>query len=125
MLRLSFASLMVAVFAACGVYALKDQVQSLEKDLRRVERAIDQERFEVTRLRAEWATLSQPARLTRLAKEHLKLEAAEPRQIAHIDDIPLRSELDRESAPALVSSATPDTLGTSFINSSVKPTVDQ
>lgn len=107
MLRLSFASLMIAALAACGVYALKDQVQSLENDLVRVERRIDQERFEITRLRAEWATLSQPARLARLAEEHLKLQPAEPRQIASIDDIPLRSELDQEEAPALVSSAAP------------------
>ncbi len=105
MLRLSFAGLMVAVLAACGVYAFKGQVQNLENDLRRVDRAIEREHFEIKRLRAEWATLSEPARLTRLAKAHLNLVAAEPRQIASIDDVPLRSELDQ--APALVSSAAP------------------
>lgn len=111
MLRLSVASLLIAVLAACGVYAFKDKTQNLERELRRVERLIDQERFEITRLKAEWATLSNPARLTRLAKVHLKLEAAEPRQIASIDDVPLRSELDQNEAPALVSSINPGSLG--------------
>lgn len=108
MLKLSFASLMIAVLAACGVYVFKGQVQTLENDLRRVERAIDQERFEIKRLEAEWATLSDPARLAHLAEEHLNLVPAEPRQIASIDDVPLRDELDQ--APALVSSATSDPL---------------
>lgn len=110
MLRLSFASLMLAVLAACGVYAFKGQAQNLENDLRRVERAIDRERFEITRLKAEWATLSDPARLSRLAKAHLKLEEASPRQIASIDDIPLRRDLDQGGAPALVSSAAPSAI---------------
>ena len=108
MLKLSFASLMIAVLAACGVYAIKGQVQTLENDLRRVERAIDQEFFEIKRLEAEWATLSDPARLARLAKDHLNLVPAEPRQIARIDDVPLRDELDQ--APALVSSAPSNSL---------------
>jgi cell division protein FtsL len=112
MLKLGIASLMVAVIAACVVYGYKGQVQALESDLRRVQRAIDHERFEITRLKAEWATLSEPARLTRLAKAHLKLEAAKPRQIASIDDVPLRSEPNQDEAPALVSSAAPAGMAT-------------
>ncbi len=107
MLRLSFISLMVAVLAACGVYAFKGQVQNLESELRKAERSIERERFEITRLRAEWATLSDPARLSRLAQAHLKLEEASPRQLVSIDDIPMRSELDQDEAPALVSSMVP------------------
>ncbi len=107
MIRLSFLSLMIAVLAGCGVYLFKGQVQNLENDLRQVELAIDRERLEITRLKAEWATLSDPARLARLAKVHLPLEEPLPRQIASIDDIPLRSELDRNEAPALVSSTAP------------------
>lgn len=34
MLKLGFASLMVAVLAACVVYGFKGQVQTLESDLR-------------------------------------------------------------------------------------------
>lgn len=104
MLRLSFAGFMIAVLAACGVYAFKGQVQDLENRLRYVERAIDHERFEIKRLEAEWATLSNPARLAHLADTQLNLAPAEPRQIMSLDDVPFHRDLDQ--APALVSSAT-------------------
>ena len=107
MLKWSFLSLVVAVFAACSVYAVKDEVQALENDLSRVARAIDQERLEITRLKAEWATLSDPARLTRLARAHSTLQEPSPRQIASIDDIPMRRDVDQDEAPALVSSMAP------------------
>ncbi len=107
MLKLGFASLMVAVLAACGVYALKHQVQRLQLDLRRVERTIERERTEIKRLQAEWATLSQPGRLAHLAETYLKLQPATPRQIASIADIPMRREPDDDGQPALVSSQTP------------------
>jgi cell division protein FtsL len=108
MLKLSFASLAIAVLAACVVYGFKGQVQSLEQDLRRVERAIERERFEITRLDAEWATLSEPARLARLAKEHLGLGQPLPQQLASSEDIPLRSDLEQPDGPALVSSTPSD-----------------
>lgn len=111
MLKLSVASLLIAVLAACGVYAFKGEAQRLERELRRVEAAIEREHVEIKRLNAEWATLSDPARLSRLAKGHLKLEPATPRQLARIDDIPLRDELNQEDAPALVSAIDPDELG--------------
>lgn len=107
MLKLGFVSLTIAVLAACGVYALKHQVQGLEKDLQRVERAAEKEAIEIARLRAEWATLSQPGRLARLATKHLDLQPATPRQMASIDDVPLRDDLNQDNAPALVSSAAP------------------
>jgi cell division protein FtsL len=107
MLKWGLLSLTVAVLAACGVYALKHRVQGLERDLRKVERAIEKEQIEIRRLSAEWATLSQPARLARLAEAHLQLQAATPRQLIAITDIPLRDDPGRDGAPALVSSARP------------------
>lgn len=107
MLKWGILSLTIAVLAACGVYTLKHRVQGLERDLRKVERAIEKEQIEIKRLSAEWATLSQPSRLARLAEAHLQLQAAVPRQLIAITDIPLRGDLNRDGAPALVSSTTP------------------
>ena len=78
MLKLGLVSLTIAIMAACGVYGLKNRVQMLEKELVAVERKIEKERIEMRRLRAEWATLSHPERLVRLAEEHLDLEAGDP-----------------------------------------------
>ena len=104
MLKAGVVSLLIAVLAACGVYALKNQVQALEADLKRVEKRIAAERLEIGRLRAEWATLNHPSRLARLAEEHLALVPAGPRQITKLEDIPLRQDLDldKQSRKALV-----------------------
>ena len=105
MLKLGFLSLTIAIAAACGVYGLKNRVQLLEKELSATERMIQAERIDIKRLKAEWATLSRPERLARLAEQHLGLEAATPTQIVSFADVPLRDDLDREPAPALVSAA--------------------
>lgn len=105
MLKFGLLGLTVAILAACGVYGLKNRVQVLEKELVRVERKIEAERIEIKRLRAEWATLSHPERLARLAETHLGLKPATPLQIVTIADMPMRDDLGDK--PALVSSLAP------------------
>jgi len=106
MLKLGLFSLAIAILAACGVYGLKNRVQILEKDLAKVERKIAKEKIEIKRLEAEWATLSHPERLARLAVKHLDLKPSSPQQIATFADIPLR-DAATEPGPALVSSLSP------------------
>ena len=107
MLKLGLVSLTIAIFAACGVYGLKNRVQMLEKELTVVERMIKAERIEIKRLNAEWATLSHPERLARLAEKHLGLRPTQPRQIVSVADVPLRDDLVRDPGPALVSAVSP------------------
>ena len=104
MLKLGFLGLAIAIMAACGVYGLKNRVQILEKELVSVEKKIEEERIEIKRLKAEWATLTHPERLARLSEAHLDLVPAEPLQIKTVADIPLRDELGPPDGPALVSS---------------------
>jgi hypothetical protein len=92
-LKLSVLSLIIAVLAACGLYALKHEVQRLDARIGHTRAAIAEERMALTRLRAEWATLNQPGRLGRLASAHLELTPARPRQIVRIADIPLRQDV--------------------------------
>lgn len=107
MVRLGLLCLTIAVLSACGVYSLKHRVQGFEKDLVRLERMIEEEKIQIRRLRAEWATLSRPERLAKLTEKHLDLEPATPRQIVAITDIPMRGGLQDDGAPALVSSMGP------------------
>ena len=104
--KLGFASLALALLAACGLYLLKDRVQREERELQRVQSAIAAERSMLGRLRAEWALLSQPGRIARLARAHLALQPAQPGQIVTIEAIPLRAdlELDRLRLTALLPS---------------------
>jgi cell division protein FtsL len=106
MLKLGLVSLTLAILAACGVYGLKNRVQLLERELVAVAQRIDEEKIQIRRLKAEWATLAHPERLARLAEQHLGLKPAEPRQIVAIAQIPLR-ERDGVPAPALVSALEP------------------
>ncbi|MGI9499906.1 MAG: cell division protein FtsL [Geminicoccaceae bacterium] len=107
MLKLGLLSLTIAIFAACGVYGLKNRVQGLERELILTERMIEKERIEIKRLKAEWATLSHPDRLARLTETHLDLVPAQPRQITTVADLPLRDGLGGGAGPALVSSVAP------------------
>lgn len=91
--RVGMLGLILALTLACGLYALKDQVQRLELRLLSVRSAIVAERTALDRLRTEWATLNQPSRLARLAEEHLELVPAQPNQIMAVTDIPLRSQM--------------------------------
>jgi cell division protein FtsL len=91
--RVGMFGLILALALACGLYALKDQVQRLELTLLSVREAVLAEQMALERLQTEWATLNQPSRLARLAQEHLGLVPVEPNQIMAITDIPLRSQM--------------------------------
>jgi hypothetical protein len=93
-LKLGLASLSIAVLAACALFAMKDQVRRLEGELDGLQAAVRDEQAAIGRLKTEWAILNQPGRLARLAAAYVGLQPAKPGQIARIDDIPLRSELE-------------------------------
>ena len=65
-----------------GLYNLKAEVETQEKELARIQRAIDEEREAIQVLRAEWSYLNQPHRLRRLAASRLDLQPASQRQLA-------------------------------------------
>lgn len=104
--RFGIAGLVLALLLAGGLYALKDQVLRIERELRHVRSAVTAERSALGRLRAEWAMLSQPGRLARLARAHLDLVPAHPGQIVDAAEIPFRADiaLGRRSWPALLPS---------------------
>lgn len=91
--RIGIVGLLLALGLACSVYALKDRVQRLERQLESVRATIVAEQAVLERLGTEWAMLNQPSRIARLAEQHLNLVPAKPRQIMTIADIPRRSEL--------------------------------
>lgn len=104
--------LTVAFLLASGVFVLKDRVQRLEAELRRTERQIDAERTHARRLRAEWALLSEPGRISRLAGDYLNLSPAHPGHIIDLDELPMRSaiEVGQRSWPAPLPSGAETTL---------------
>ena len=78
------------VAAAVGVYTLK-----FESTLRAAHAAdlaaqIKRQRDATAALRAEWAQLTNPARIQALAERHLALRMLDPAQIEHLDRLPER-----------------------------------
>ena len=75
---------------AMTLFALKHEVQGLERELQMVNRQIlaDQEALHI--LNAEWSYLNRPSRLSGLVRRHLDLVEVKSEQIRNIDAVPVR-----------------------------------
>jgi cell division protein FtsL len=98
--------LIVAAAVAVGLYQVKYEVQRLEEELGVVQSNIQENREALHVLEAEWSYLNRPARLSRLAKEHLDLQPLQPKQVAHVQQLPPRitepdERYDEGERPAL------------------------
>jgi cell division protein FtsL len=90
--KLALVGLAMALLAACGLYVMKDRVSRLEGELLRQQALLADGESQLHRLRAEWAMLERPARIARLAAEHLDLVPAHPTQIMTVADLPRRGD---------------------------------
>ncbi|SDG45028.1 cell division protein FtsL [Roseospirillum parvum] len=89
MMRLStFLWLAVATLAGVGLFLLKYQVQSLEDDLAAAERQAAADRQAIHVLNAEWAYLSDPSRIQRLAESRLGMVPLAPGMIRTLAELP-------------------------------------
>jgi cell division protein FtsL len=87
---LNICVVVLLVLAASYVYEIKfestlraERVAKMRSDVRR-------ERDAIAALRAEWATLDNPARIQGLARRHLKLGPADATQFDKLDRLPER-----------------------------------
>lgn len=87
-----------------GLYQLKHQVQALEDDLFRANRAILAEQEAIHVLHAEWSYMNQPARLQALASRHLDLQPTKPGQLGSLASLP---PLPGTDAPPLLAASPP------------------
>ena len=68
--------IILAIFAGISMFVVKHQVQSLEGDLQRLERAIVAEQEAIHVLSADWSYLNQPGRLDGLGRRLIGLVPA-------------------------------------------------
>ena len=83
------------------LFSVKYQVHDLEAEHQRLVKELDEERRALHVLRAEWANLNDPARIKKLAEQHLGMNAMQPYQVIGMDglkNIPLK---EVASAPAV------------------------
>lgn len=89
-MRLSSMMWVVAmVCAASLLYSVKYRVQSMDEQIASIRAQIAEERAAIHVLNAEWAYLSRPERIRRLAEKHLQqAEEMEGKQMLELADVP-------------------------------------
>jgi hypothetical protein len=73
-----------------GLFQLKHEVQALEDEMFRLNRAVIAEQQAIHVLKAEWSYINQPQRLQSLAARHLDLQPMKPAQLGTLADLPVR-----------------------------------
>lgn len=89
---LNFIIIIITAFICFGLYTITYEAQEQEGLLASVERRIEDERRAIVVLKAEWSHLGQPARIQKLAVQHLGLIPIAASTIASFSDIPDRAD---------------------------------
>ena len=77
-----------------GILIMKNQVQTLEKQLVSINRDIQDDIKTIHVLKAEWSHLNSPARLRKLALKHISLNPVKAEQIINYSALPFEYESD-------------------------------
>ena len=75
-----------------GMFVMKNQVQTLENELNRINRSIQDDVKSIHVLKAEWSHLNSPSRLRTLANKHILLNPVKPEQIINYSQVPFEYE---------------------------------
>jgi len=119
---------LLMIGAAALTYKVKHDSRKYYAEIHQIERQIEAEKSTFTLLKAEWARLSNPARIRRLVEEHhdvLGLDIMAARQIVSPSDVPekLPDAIDMliaESETLIVNDEGFETID-SLITASVEP----
>lgn len=83
-----------AILVACVLgggfllYSLEHETRGLEREIAKTQKAIADEREQTKMLNAEWASLTRPDRLQKIAEEDLKLQTITASQIVTLEQLP-------------------------------------
>lgn len=98
----------LCVLGAC-VYHVANLYQTAERQMKRLDVSIERENENIRVLSAEWAFLTNPVRLEKLAQDYLHLQAMDGSQLVALSNMPLRETLNEmypeEPASAVLASA--------------------
>src|SRR5688572_32214646 len=87
---LNFCVLALLIFAAAYVYEVKFESTLRAERIAKMRSDVRRERDAIAALRAEWATLENPARIQGLVRRHLPLGPTHPSQFDLFDRLPER-----------------------------------
>jgi len=87
----------LTAFVGVGMFVLKNQVQSLENELNRINASIQEDVKSIHELKAEWSHLNSPQRLRNLAAKHINLNPARAEQIINYSELPFMHEANESN----------------------------
>jgi cell division protein FtsL len=93
----NIALVFVVLLLAFVLYSLEHRMRAGERALARLSGEITEERETIRLLDAEWSYLSRPARLERLAREHVGMGPVAPTQVVREEE--LASRIPERPAP--------------------------
>lgn len=94
-MRLSQCILMVLlIIVGFAVYSVADEYQGIEKKINRIEKKSEMEREAIRVMRAEWAFLTNPTRMEKIAQQYFHLQPLTEKQMVIASTIPMRAMLD-------------------------------
>lgn len=111
---LNFCVVALLVIAATYVYEIKFESTLSAERVAKLRRDVQRERDAIGTLRAEWATLDNPARIQGLARRHLHLQPADAAQYDSLDHLP-------ERAPVVVQPPATDAVAAIIDNPEFNP----
>lgn len=82
----------VIVCAASALYAVKYRVQGMDEEIVAMKSQIKAEKSALHVLNAEWAYLTRPDRIRKLAEKHLSLAPVSGLQMADVSEIPFPAD---------------------------------
>lgn len=86
----SLLAIVLVVAAAVGLYRFKGESQQLVREIAELRAQIDDEREQISVLRAEWNYLDQPSRIQQLSDRYLDLSRLDVDQISVVEQLPMR-----------------------------------
>jgi len=100
---LNLCVLALLVAAAAHVYEIKFEATLRAERVAKMRGDLQRERDAIAALRAEWATLENPARIQGLSARHLPLRPADATQFDPLDNLPDRPPLVSPADDAVAS----------------------
>ncbi len=106
---LNFAFIAITGFVCLGLYRIAEEARVAAVDLRETRSAIVQEQDALAVLGAEWARVTQPARISALTQKHLDLSALPVMEFSSLTQLPQKAPpLAPETNFATVKAIVPD-----------------
>jgi hypothetical protein len=116
---INIALVILMLGAATWTYNVKHAAERNLSEIRELERKIALEKDTINLLKADWAYLSQPARLQTLSDqyaEELQLRPTEPQQIVHPNELPAPPAVPQSDGVAeIIAGEMPDTMTTGSV----------